>query len=53
MTINVTNHGQAPVSALVPPGISRVYCLTQAGTTRRQDVNATEGQTTKVVFDLN
>lgn len=53
VTINVTNHGTAPVSALVPPGLSRVYCLTQAGTTQRKDITAVEGQTTKVLFDLN
>jgi serine/threonine protein kinase len=53
VTINLTNHGPAPVSALVPPGLSRVYCLTQAGTTERKDVSAVEGQTTRVLFDLN
>jgi hypothetical protein len=51
VTINSTNHGYAPVSTLIPPGLSRIYCITPSGSTERREVSAIEGQTISVVFE--
>jgi serine/threonine-protein kinase len=51
VTINSTNHGYAPVSTLIPPGLSRIYCITPSGSTERREVSAVEGQSINVVFE--